>query len=300
VTATIARALEQPLNLASAVEAAIASETRHALTLRLSAVMVLLYGASAPAMNVPLNVIAGLVLLFPMLLKQPLLWWTLVIALIAGNAADWYFVDNHKYLITYWIAACALSLHFDDAHQRLRTIARLLVAVVFGFAVLWKLIGGEYLNGAFLYWTFLTDPRVQKLGALIAGRTADEVAASSQALRVLATVGADGVSLPVLTSGSLTIFTYVISWSVVIGEGIVSVLHFAGSQRLYLTRHVFLIGFILMTYVLLPVIGFAFILTLLGFAQCREDDRWLSRAYLALFVFVQFTVLPWQHLLPSD
>jgi hypothetical protein len=46
------------------------------------------------------------------------------------------------------------------------------------------------------------------------------------------------------------------------------------------------------TYPVLPVGGFAFLVTLLGFVQCAESRTATRVAYLLLFLFVQATRIP--------
>ena len=76
-------------------------------------------------------------------------------------------------------------------------------------------------------------------------------------------------------------------------EGAVGGLHAIRAPRLYMARHLALMTFILGTYLLLPVIGFAFVLTVLGLAQCHERDTAMRLRYLALLCLVQFTIVPW-------
>ena len=174
--ATSISALTEPVRrLGRQVISAVGDEPAHTLTLKLALVLALLYGASSSAAEVPVRVLATMMLVFPTFLTQPALWWLLTVALVAGNARDWYSIDNHKYLITYWVLACTISLHVRERHQWLGGVARTLTALVFGFAVLWKIVGGEYLNGSFLYYTFLTDSRLTRLSAAVTGTPFSEL-----------------------------------------------------------------------------------------------------------------------------
>ncbi|MEZ5367312.1 MAG: hypothetical protein R2748_34475 [Bryobacterales bacterium] len=55
---------------------------------------------------------------------------------------------------------------------------RLLVALVFSFAVFWKIFGGELLNGKFFEFAFLSDPRFELMGRL-GGLSSDVLSAST-------------------------------------------------------------------------------------------------------------------------
>jgi hypothetical protein len=116
------------------------------------------------------------------LIVQPLLWWLLVASLGADLWRQWHYADNHKYLIAYWILACTLSLLHGQPQVALQWTARVLVTLVFLFATLAKLAGGQYLDGSFLYVTFITDSRVQPVGALFAGASFDDFRLTGQAI----------------------------------------------------------------------------------------------------------------------
>jgi len=296
---TMSAAAPQQVSAPFVLSSVLASEDRFVLTLKLSCVLLLLHGATAPAMGVPIRILCGAMLLFPDVIRSKVAWWTLFVSLVLGNGVDWFVIDNHKYLISYWTLACVLALHNPRPQEYLSRTATLLVGIVFGFAVIWKVIGGQYLNGSFLYWTFLTDPRVQRVGSFVGGLSPEDVRQGSQALRMLGALAGAGTTVPMLHSQALSTVTYLISYLVLLGEGGLSAAHLFSNRQLYLTRHVLLIGFIPVTYFLLPVAGFAFVLTLLGFAQCDADDLRMPLAYLSLLVAIQFIVLPWQSLLPS-
>lgn len=47
----------------------------------------------------------------------------------------------------------------------------------------------------------------------------------------------------------------------------------------------------MLTYALTPVVGFAFVLTLLGFMQCKDDDRTIRPYNIALVAWVHLTLV---------
>ncbi len=272
----------------------IEGEGHFVLVLRLTLVMLMLYGASSPALAVAVQITCALMLLFPQLLWYRRLWVLLVLAMVLGNGREWYAIDNHKYLMTYWTLACALSLRDSQAPVLLRNTARLIVGGVFLSATLWKLIAGQYINGSFLYFTFLTDPRLQLLTAGISGVPREEVLAIRQALDFLGGRGMYGVALPVPTFPALKVLTLSLSWMALLIEGSVGLMNLSGSLRLYALRHSALMAFIVLTYFLLPVFPFAFVLILLGFVQCRDDDEVMKIRYLVILGFMHLTLIPWQ------
>lgn len=268
----------------------------YGLTLRCSALLLLLHSASTPFLTVPVTLACGLMLLFPRLVYSSLPWWLVALALLVGNAVDWYSIDNHKYLITYWALAIAISLHFPEARRRryLATTARIAIGLVFLFAVLWKLWAGEYLDGSFLYVTFLVDSRLEVPASLVSRVPIQDLMIAREAIATLGSRGISGAEVPLVEAFRLYKLTLVMSWLTVVGEACIAVLFLSGARRLYHARHYLLMTFILMTYFLLPVIGFAIALTVMGLAQCRAEDSRLQMEYLVLLGFVHFTLIPWQ------
>ena len=77
-------------------------------------------------------------------------------------------------------------------------------------------------------------------------------------------------------------------------EGAVGVIHAVGGTHIYPLRHFSLMMCVVLTYFLLPVTGFAFILLLMGLAQCRADDTRMRFRYLLMLAVMQLTLIPWQ------
>jgi len=78
------------------------SQPLDSLTLRLTLFLLLIYGSSTWMTSVPLNILCGLGLISPSLVKSRWLWICICVTVIWGNALSWSWIDNHKYLITYW------------------------------------------------------------------------------------------------------------------------------------------------------------------------------------------------------
>ena len=62
-------------------------------------------------------------------------------------------------------------------------------------------------------------------------------------------------------------------------------------------RHNALTAFVVSTYFLMPVPGFAWILVILGLAQCDDGDRPRIVRYLFLLAGMELVILPWRSLL---
>jgi hypothetical protein len=248
-------------------------------------------------MTIPLRLAGSVMLVFPRLLREPLPWLLIVGGMSAGNIASWYAVDNHKFLLMYWVWLCFIVVVTRRVDDVLPIAASSLVAIVFICATAWKLIGGEYINGNFLYWTFLNDPRLLDITAFLAGVPRSQLATDASAVTMLGSLGGVGTVVVLPEFYWLRLVTVAMSWATLIGEGCIGLAHAARVPQLYWPRHLLLLFFVCSTYFLLPVPGFAFALVLLGLAQCAPDHRHLRLAYLVVFALVHLVILPWQSVL---
>lgn len=277
--------------------AAILAQPRHLVVLRLSVLLLLLHGATGWTLDVPLRMICGAMLLFDVLLPSRLLWLVLSFCLAMVNAYDWAWIDNHKYLITYWCMACTLAVAAKETDSILAWNGRLLVGLSFSYAILWKLIAGEYFDGSFLEFTFLTDNRVETVARWL-GQMPPSMLPTNRLLKeALITFPCEDISATLSTTPGLQRLALASSYWTLLIEGAVAV-SFLVPDRVPMAklRDVFLMLFIGTTYILLPVIGFALTLTIMGFAQCPRDRFRTRLAYLGLLVALQLTLIPWQRL----
>ncbi|MEM7393993.1 MAG: hypothetical protein AAF492_16765 [Verrucomicrobiota bacterium] len=270
------------------------------IVLKLTVILLLLHGATSWNLDVPLRIACGAMLISTTLLTSRVMWLMVCLTLIAGNANDWATIDNHKYVITYWAMACTLAVGRKDDQSILRTNGRYLIAFIFLFATLWKIIAGQYLDGSFLHFAFLTDPRVH-LFANYTGGLDESVLPQNRLLKNLIESMPQDMMGVTLESSPRLYTTALISsyWTLLIEGGTALAFLVPRKFRIGQLSDYLLIFFIATTYVLLPVSGFAFVLALMGFAQCPPEKIRLRTTYLILFVIIQLTRLPWQKLLPE-
>ncbi|MBW4466601.1 MAG: hypothetical protein KME07_14345 [Pegethrix bostrychoides GSE-TBD4-15B] len=173
----------------------------------------------------------------------------------------------------------------------------MLIGLTFLFATTWKILAGEYWDGAFLHYTFLADERVESVATAIGG-LAPSALPQNRLLEVLLkqfpqTIG----SATLTTSPRLQAFTLAASYWTLLIEGSVAIAFLVNPIRfLSRFRDWFLILFIATTYFLLPVLGFDYILIIMGFAQCHPKHTAIRVTYIVLFAFLQLSRLPWSSL----
>ncbi len=206
--------------IADQVREAVSGDGHHALVLRLTVVLLMLYGTNSPELAVPLRICGGLMLVVPGLAAMRPLWWCLVSALLLGNWWQWYSIDNHRVLdrvldtcvrTVRWAATWGRPpLQDRSVADRRGILARDLLEVPRGRVHRWSL----------LYFTFLTDGRLQRLGAALTGAPLEDFYQRYvRRSRFLGSRGLDGVSISLVPSTALHITTVSMSWLALALEG---------------------------------------------------------------------------------
>lgn len=290
-----------PLNLAAPLNLPflhdLLAQPRHLLVLRFTALFLLLYGSSTVFLDIPLRVLCGLMLLSPTVLASQIMWVLICGIIWWVNATDWLWIDNHKILITYWCLVCALAVSAKDTDRVLAWNGRVLIGLTFLFAITWKILAGEYWDGSFLHYTFLADDRVESVATVIGGLSPNTLPQNRLLETLLKQFPQTIGSVTLITSSRLQAFTLAASYWTLLIEGSVAVAFLFNLIRLLSQfRDWLLIVFIATTYFLLPVLGFAYILIIMGFAQCDSRHTTVQVAYVVLFAFLQLSRLPWNSL----
>ncbi len=274
---------------------------RDLIVLRLTLLLLMLHGSQQGwKLDVPLRVLCGAMLVHSPLLTSRALWLVVTCTVVVMNAMHWFHIDNHKYLMTYWCVGCTLAVASGSRDAVLRQNARMLVGICFALAVIWKLAAGQFVDGSFLHWTFLEDGRVESTSMLVGNLSADQLAENRSLISLLKSSPGDGVGVTLSTSDGLRWVTLAMSWWTLLIETAVAVTFLAPRHsRIAKLRDWTLIIFVATTYGLLPVIGFAFTLCILGFMQCEPERRRTGLAYLGLLVAIQLTRIPWDNIVGS-
>ena len=261
---------------------------RHLLVLRLTLLLLLLYGSSTVLLDVPLRIICGLMLIAPAFLTNQVLWVIICGVVWWVNAHDWLWIDNHKILISYWCLVCALAVSSKEPNRVLAWNGRMLIGLTFLFATIWKIIAGEYWNGAFLHYTFLIENRLEDVATAIGGFSPNTLPQNHLLEEILSRFPQTVKSVTLSSSPRLELFTLAASYWTLLIESFVALAFLSSSfGLLFRIRDWLLILFIATTYFLLPVLGFAYILSVMGLAQCPLDSRHRLLVYIGLFGFLQ-------------
>jgi len=267
----------------------------HADVLRLSVLLLMFYGGSGWSLDVPLKVACGAALMIPRLRMSPAWWITTTGLIVFINGMSWHSIDNHKYLISYWALCITMAAAWPDRGRDIVAWnARGLIAGCFVFAVAWKLLAGEYVDGSFLHHTSLTDGRVQVAASAVGGIEPSHLRMNRQLSGLIQTWPSESAVVYLRSSERMNTVALVASYWTLAIESAVAILGAIPRFNRFVAKDVALMLFVLTTYFLLPVVGFATILGVLGFAAAVHDGRAkLGRIYLLVIGLAQLASVPW-------
>jgi hypothetical protein len=234
-------------------------------------------------------------------LRTSALYWlvTLLLVTVAG-LVTWYAIDNHQYLFIYWCLALCLTLRLgpEDRDPCLAQSAALLLGTAMLLAALQKLLSPSYLSGAFFEYTLLSDTRFESLAWTLGHLSLAQLKENRALVSALTdggptTSGAGAVTL--IVTEQVQRLARVMTWFTLVMEGILAVLFLVPrvSARRAVVRSVVLVVFLVAVYPIAPVIGFAWILIVMGLAQLPVGHPKLRTALVGLFVLLPIvTVSP--------
>jgi len=245
--------------------------------------------------RIPIVVIAVFGILHRPLLADNNFWFALAVFSAGALYQNWYRVDNHKWLICYWCIALSAASADADRTATLRRNARWLIALAFLFATAWKLMSKDFLDGTFFYYTLLTEGRFDTITKLVAGAPGSAFTAAGNALHAIRHVsGTSTASEALYSSNRLLLFARMMTWWTLFIEAAIGI-SFALPRRFVIARirDAFLLVFLFTTYTSATVVGFGWVLAIMGFAQSEEEARGRRLLYVAAFVLIFIYTGPW-------
>lgn len=274
----------------------IGPESAVRIGLLLTVALVILYGPTVWYVRAPAVMLALVGWVWPGALSAPLLWTILAAVLAAGVYLRRFTIDNHQYLMAYWCAAIALSLG-DPTREALKRNARILVGLAFAFAAAWKWASPEFVSGDFLEYELLCDPRFAGFTEVVTGLPAQALEANRAAMAGLVAPSAGHTAAALTTAPAVSVISDVMTWSTLILETWIAIAFLVPrSGPLGRYRDVPLIGFLLTTYSVATVPGFAYLLLAMGLVQCERRRWWIPAGYLAAAMVLQIFLLPLRHI----
>jgi hypothetical protein len=258
--------------------------------------LLLLHAGSVWYLTVPMTVlcIAGLAVR-PLLLNSS--YWLLIAAVNAyANFKNWYVVDNHKFLTTYWCIGMHCSLLARDPKAAISLQGRWLVGLCFVFADFWKIVSPDFLTGTFFKYELIADGRFSWLAKVFAGVPSASRHVNSLRLAELTAWDSSLTSVPILGGPRLALIAQIMTWWTIGIEVLIAAAFLAPWRFLARWRHPLLICFVLTTYAVANVVGFGWLLLVMGIAHCPQEARRTRGMYYACFVFLHAFLIPFRNL----
>ncbi len=218
-------------------------------------------------------------LLVPETRDRSWLWFGITAALGGAYLFEWWATDNHHLVILLACMLAGLAVGTADTESNFAMGARLLVAATFGAAIIAKLLSGDFTSGVFGELFFVFDHRLGDLAVRAGALDAADRVANDAALRDLEVNNVINLqSVDGWFAAGFTIWTIAIELLIVVGFLI------PRSRRFALVGDVALLVFIATTYTVVPVVGFAGVLSTLGLAQA--ETTWTKRLFLIALVAI--------------
>jgi len=260
--------------------------------------LLLLYSPDSWNVRIPITIFSILAFIFRPLRSNPKFWFIVAITIFIANFQQWFQIDNHKYLLGYWCLALFCALQTDHPERSIAVTGRLLIGLSFLFAVFWKIISSDYLSNSFFHYSLLIDERFSGLAQGLGGLTDRMNIINHAALDALLNYDSKLEVVQLLSTPGVIKLAGLLTWWTLVIE-VLTAISFLSSEGKFISnwRDLFLNLFILSTYSVAPVIGFGWILAVMGIAQCTERFRYMRLFYIFSFITLQVYRLPWSTIL---
>jgi hypothetical protein len=251
---------------------------------RLTAFLVMVTAARSTG-RVLLGLAVALVVFgFDRLARNGWFWLGVGVVICTWNLFDWATIDNHIVLSGYWYLALGASLLSDDPERQMSIQARILIGLVMAAAVVRKVTNPEFINGDFFVFTLLVDPRFEPAASLVGG-------VAHPSLNRAAMGSLPNSILPTSASG-IRPLALALTWGALIIEPAVAAFTLLPAATWRKAGQISLLAFMVVTYLLVPVVAFGAGLIVMGAASAATDR---SRARWALgFIVLAVWGYLWQ------
>jgi hypothetical protein len=260
-------------------------------------VLLFLYAGTHWYLTIPMRAVCLCAIIIPALRSSSYLWFTCLALLAAANCYDRLLIDNHKYLLTYWVLAMCLSSVQTDSDERERVLyfnGRVLIGLCFLFAVVAKCVSADYMNGGFFRQALLLDNRFAHLAWLVGGidrLTLTNFKYASHDLKTAYLLNADLRQLSLRSSFRFSLLVWFMSWwTIVIESSIAFVFLWPHNNHVTERGRIYLLWlFLISTYSIALVSGFAWTLAVMGLAQLGKVNAHFRIMYiLVVAILLQF------------
>lgn len=239
-----------------------------------------------------------LFLLYPKSIRSPFFWLALALSATVVILQDWYAVDNHKYLLLYWLWILFVCHVFAEPEQKRRTLlfnARFFLCFIFLAAAAQKLLSPTYRSGEMFEYYLYVDSRFTAFSKLIGidPSVPDAVKKRIALFRSAYTKPVDN-ELELPSSDRAHGAGLVMTWWDASLQALIGFLFLFRLRATDKLGHVLLLIFIFTTYLPAPVFGFGWILAIMGLTLAKQNFPRIALVYMISFIAIIFYQLPWR------
>ena len=268
---------------------------------RMTLILLILYSGYFWYLHVPMALLCIVGLVYRRLYTESRFWLIVCCVMAWGSLLNWFQIDNHKFLMLYWVIAIYCSLLSANQLRTLAINAKLMIGLVFAFAVAWKIITPDYLNGQFFEFELLVDTRFSILSTAIAGMTLQQLTENNYLIDQLTAYDGILTDIKLQSAAGIGPISMFVTWWTILIEAVVAVLFLLPDRPvLHRLRDASLLLFAVTTYSIANVIGFGWLLMIMGVAQCRPHDNVTRFLYVATFLLILIYTAPWADLIMQD
>lgn len=238
-------------------------------------------------------------IIFPKIILSKTYWLFITLMMfiyyVMNNLDDLIANHIHVYVFLMILGTLTVVLRSWNYDWKLffGTSAKWLIGMIFLLATIGKFLAPEFADGSFFEFIAFNDKRFEGFTSVLLGAQSEMLSENKQVLDTLLATKEPENSVYYFKSTSLisTISLYMTYWTVVI-EGLIALL-FLLPERVKLSKYrdIVLVLFIITTYPIATVPGFAMSLLLLAFVQSYlKNDRNSAYTLLYLFIFIFISV----------
>jgi hypothetical protein len=200
------------------------------------------------------------------------------------------YVPNHKHIFAYLTIAICLTLFISNTSSGIKNLslqAKYIIGLCFLFAVIGKFLAPEFLNGSFFEFTNTADPRFFGFTSFVGDVDMQSLLSNEANIIKLTSENNPNYIFQLNGVENLKTIGMLISYWTIFIEGMIAI-SFCLPNRFLVSkyRNVFLIAFIITTYPIATVAGFAIVLTTMGFIQSIKDNKLTNYSLFYLLVFI--------------
>lgn len=233
------------------------------------------------------------------LINNSIVWLIPFVLLSFDLYSNWLVLANHEWVMWYWsIVLLVASVYYkksDISEEIMKNGARQLLIIIMLVAVAWKVTNPAYLSGSFFERTMISNPLFENFSLLVGDLTVDQLRYNQQIEVTKFTnlvPGELNTEHELISTNLFDLYGVLVSWWVLLIELLIGVLFLLKRQKIDIAAHWLHILFIITTYFAVPIVGFGWILIVLGFALTQNMPKNITYGYFVAGILMCLYGLP--------